>query len=146
VVFGLRTFFAPNDHQSDSTDEREPSEDWGNGDPILRLRRDMHGPKIHDMFPTGVGEALVGKRQRSENYQDNSGYRDWFHSFQLPSRGYFKALSDTKAASTTAGTKKMSMNAAREWEEANPKRHGTDRNTKMPRTCRPCYANSEVRV
>jgi hypothetical protein len=86
---GLSTFFAPNDHQSNSTDEGEPSEDWGNGDSVLRIRRDMHGPKIHDMFVTGIGEPLVGERQRSENYQDDSGYRDWFHGFELPVKGYF---------------------------------------------------------
>jgi hypothetical protein len=79
--FKLRTFFAPDDHQSNSTDEREPSDDFGNGDPILRIRRDMHGPKIHDMFATGIGETLIGERQSSENYQDNASYRDWFHGF-----------------------------------------------------------------
>jgi len=82
VVFGLRTFPAPNDHQSNSADEREPSEDWGNGDPVLLIRRDMHGPKIHDMFAMGIGKTLIGERQRSKNYQDNSGYRYWFHGFK----------------------------------------------------------------
>jgi len=79
--FELRTFLAPNDHQSNSTDEREPSEDWGNGNSVLSIRRDMHWPHIHDMFATGIGESLVSECQRTENHQDNSHYRDWFHSF-----------------------------------------------------------------
>jgi len=42
----------------------------------------MHGTHIHHMFVAGIRETLVGKCQGTKNYQDNSGYKDGFHSFE----------------------------------------------------------------
>jgi hypothetical protein len=78
----LRTFLAPNNQQSDAPDEREPSEDWRDWNSVLRLRRDMHWTHIHDVFATRVIEAVIGKCQSTQNYQNYSGERDRFHKFE----------------------------------------------------------------
>ena len=39
----------------------------------------MHGAYIHDLFVTGIREALIGKRESAKNNQNDSGQRDWFH-------------------------------------------------------------------
>jgi hypothetical protein len=83
LPFALRIFPAPGDHQSNSADEREPSEDWGYGNSVSSVRGDMHGPHVHHIFAARIGETLVGQCQGSENYEDNSDYGDRFHSFDV---------------------------------------------------------------
>jgi hypothetical protein len=95
----LRTFLAPNDQQSDTPDEREPSEDWRDWNSVLRLRRDMHWTHIHDVIATGVIKAVIGECQSTQNYQNYSGERDWLHNSELLQRDISRVATERLSTS-----------------------------------------------
>ena len=65
--FELRTFFAAENDQSDSTDERNAAQYWRNRDAVLSVRRDVHGAYIHNVIAMGVAETVIGESKSAED-------------------------------------------------------------------------------
>jgi len=62
-----RSFLVADDEQDNSSDQREPAENGGNGNMFLLIGSGMDGAKIQDLFPVGIVETLIGESQRAED-------------------------------------------------------------------------------
>lgn len=67
--FRARILSGSGDHQDDSPDQCQSTEEWRYGDVFMFLRRGVDWPDIQHFFLMGVIESLVGQRQTAKNDQ-----------------------------------------------------------------------------
>ena len=77
--FELRTFFAAENDQDNSPDQRYPTEYRGDGNVFLIFPGGVDRADIQNLFLMGVSESLIPQRQPTQNNQKNSGQDDGFH-------------------------------------------------------------------
>src|SRR5260370_25938327 len=59
----------PGDHQDDSPDQRQSTEEWRYGDVLMLFRGGVDRATIQPSFLMGVIEPLIGQRQAAKNNQ-----------------------------------------------------------------------------
>jgi hypothetical protein len=67
--FGLGILSACGDDHDDSSDQRESTEDWRNGNVLMLFFSGVDRPDIQHLFLMGVIEPLISQRQASKNNQ-----------------------------------------------------------------------------
>jgi hypothetical protein len=77
--FELRTFFAANNKQGNSSDQRQTTEHWRNRNVLMVFPSGVDRSNIENLFLVGISESLIGKRQAAQNNQKNPSQDDWFH-------------------------------------------------------------------
>jgi hypothetical protein len=63
----LRTFLASDDEQGNSSDQRQPAENWRNGNVLPLFRCGVDGTEIENLFLMGVTKSLIGEGQPAQN-------------------------------------------------------------------------------
>jgi hypothetical protein len=63
----LGTFFASNDEQGNSSDQRQPTEYGRNRNLLVLFSSGMDGAKIENLFFMGIGKSLIGEGQTAQD-------------------------------------------------------------------------------
>ena len=72
-------FATRDDKQHHTADQGDDTQDGGHGNRVNSLGRDLDRSEIEGLLRDGVGDALVGQRDDTENDQDDGGERQRLH-------------------------------------------------------------------
>jgi hypothetical protein len=78
--FELRTFFAADDDQENSSDQRQTAEYRRYRNVLLIFPGGVDRSDVQNLFLTRVSESLVGECQPTQHNQENSNPNDRFHA------------------------------------------------------------------